>query len=95
MLLLSKQDIQKIFTMKEAIEAVKQAFMLFSEGKSNVPIRTQIVSEDKKGTFLFMPSYSSHINAAGLKIVNIFPENIEKGLPTAPAQVLLMVEKLA
>ena len=42
MLLLSKKDIQKVFTMKDAVEADKEAFTLFSEGKSVVPLRTNI-----------------------------------------------------
>ena len=79
MLLLSKKDIQQVFTMKDAIEAVKEAFSLFSAGKSEVPLRTQIVSEDQSGTFLFMPAYVPTMKAAGIK-----------GLPSAPAQVLLI-----
>lgn len=90
MLLLSKKDIQQVFTMKDAIEAVKEAFSLFSAGKSEVPLRTQIVSEDQSGTFLFMPAYVPTMKAAGIKVVNIFPNNIDKGLPSAPAQVLLI-----
>ena len=42
MLLLSKEDIKQIFTMKEAVEADKEAFTLFSKGKSVVPLRTNI-----------------------------------------------------
>ena len=42
MLLLSKKDIQKVFTMKDAVEADKEAFTLFSEGKSVVPLRTNM-----------------------------------------------------
>ena len=34
MLLLSKEDIRKVFTMKDAIEADKRAFRLLAEGKS-------------------------------------------------------------
>ncbi len=42
MLLLSKSDIKKVFSMREAVEADKEAFQLFSEGKSEVPLRTNI-----------------------------------------------------
>jgi ornithine cyclodeaminase/alanine dehydrogenase-like protein (mu-crystallin family) len=45
-LLLKKEDMQKVYTMAEAIEAVKQAFRLFSEGKSVVPLRTGIGVQD-------------------------------------------------
>lgn len=90
MLLLSPTDIRHVFSMKDAIEADKLAFRLFSDGKTDVPLRTQIVSEKQNGTFLFMPAYAPDLDAAALKIINIFPNNIDKGLSSAPAQVLLV-----
>ena len=90
MLLLSKGDIQKVFTMKEAVEADKEAFTLFSEGKSVVPLRTNIGAPKHDGAFLFMPSYVEEMECSAIKIVNVFPKNIDKGLPTTPAQVLLI-----
>ena len=90
MLLLSKKDIQKVFTMKDAVEADKEAFTLFSEGKSVVPLRTNIGAPKNDGAFLFMPSYVEDLECSAIKIVNVFPKNIEKGIPTTPAQVLLI-----
>ena len=90
MLLLSKGDIQKVFTMKEAVEADKEAFRIFSEGKSVVPLRTNISAPKHDGAFLFMPSYVEEMECSAIKIVNVFPKNIDKGLPTTPAQVLLI-----
>lgn len=90
MLLLSKEDIKKVFTIRDAIEADKEAFKLFSQGKSEVPLRTVIDAEKNEGTFLFMPSYVEELECAALKVVNIFPKNMERSLPTAPAQVLLI-----
>lgn len=57
MLLLNRKDIQSVFTMKESIEAVKKAFMLYSQGKSEVPLRTNIQASKHNGTLLFMPAY--------------------------------------
>ncbi|MEG0250795.1 MAG: ornithine cyclodeaminase family protein [Peptostreptococcus sp.] len=90
MLLLSEKDIKKIFTMKEAIEADKLAFKLVVEGKAQMPLRTNIQAPKYDGSFLFMPAYVEDMDIASLKIVNIFPRNIDKGKPTAPAQVLLI-----
>lgn len=90
MLLLNREDIHSVFTMKESIEAVKQAFMLYSQGKSEVPLRTNIQAPKRNGTFLFMPAYAEDMDCASLKIVNIFSDNIKSGLPTAPAQVVLI-----
>lgn len=90
MLLLSREDIKKVFTVEDAIGAVKDAFGLFSEGKSDVPIRTNIQAPDYNGAFLFMPSYVAELEMAAMKVVNIFPKNIEKGLPTTMSQLLLI-----
>lgn len=90
MLLLSREDIKKVFSMKDAIEADKDAFRIFTEGKSDVPLRTNIPAPKHEGTFLFMPAYVADLDCASLKIINIFPKNIDKGLISAPAQVLLV-----
>ena len=90
MLLLSRNDIQKVFTMKDAIEADKLAFQLVVEGKCDAPLRTNIQAPKYDGCLLFMPAYAESMDAASLKIINIFPHNIDHGLPSSPAQVLLI-----
>ena len=90
MILLNRKEIRQVFTMKDAIEANKEAYTLLAQDKCKVPLRTQIPSPAVGGTFLFMPSFSEELGAAGLKIVNIFPGNADKGLSTSPASVLLM-----
>ncbi|WP_024621682.1 ornithine cyclodeaminase family protein [Metaclostridioides mangenotii] len=90
MLLLSKEDIKSIFTMKDAIEADKEAFRIFTEKKSVVPLRTNIPAPKHEGSLLFMPGYIEDIDCAGVKIVSVFPKNVEKGIPSTPATVLLL-----
>ncbi|MEY8480535.1 ornithine cyclodeaminase family protein [Lachnospiraceae bacterium 48-21] len=90
MLLLSKEDIRQVFTMRDAIEANKRAFQLLVEGKCNAPLRTNIQAPKQDGSFLFMPAYVEEMDTASLKIVNVFPHNIDQGLPALPAQVMLI-----
>lgn len=90
MLLLSREDIKKVFSIREAVEADKKAFTLVVEGKCDSPLRTKIQAPRYDGCFLFMPAYVEEMDAAALKTVNIFPHNIDNGLPTSPAQVLLI-----
>lgn len=63
---------------------------MYSQGKSQVPLRTNIQVPKSNGTLLFMPAFAEDLNAASLKIVNIYPDNAKKNLPTAPAQVMLI-----
>ena len=88
MLLLNKDEIKKVFSMHDAIEADKECYRAFSEGKFDVPLRAVI--NGSNGNFLFMPAYSEEMKAAGLKIVNIMPGNPAKGLPASIGQVLLI-----
>lgn len=90
MLLLSKEDIQQVFTMQDAIEAVKKAFCLVVERKCNAPLRTNIQAAKYDGSFLFMPAYVEEMDTASLKVINIFPHNIDNRLPSSPAQVFLI-----
>ncbi len=90
MLLLSREDIKKIFSIQDAIVADKKAFTLVADKKCDSPLRTNIQAPKYDGCFLFMPAYIEEMDTASLKTVNIFPHNIDNGLPTSPAQVLLI-----
>ena len=90
MLLLSRSDIRKVFSMRDAIEADKQAFRMLAEGAVEMPLRVNIQAPARDGCFLFMPAYAESLEAASLKIINVFPHNTEKGKPACPAQVLLI-----
>lgn len=90
MLLLGKNDMRKLFTMKDAIEAAKQALRIFSEGGCTVPLRVNIDTQKNQGQTLFMPGYIREFNSMGLKIVSIFPGNKNKGIPTVPATMTLI-----
>ena len=90
MLLLSKDDIKKIFSIKDAIEADKKAFQLVVEKKCDAPLRTNIQAPKHDGCFLFMPAYVEEMDTASLKVINIFPHNIDNGLPSSPAQIMLI-----
>ena len=89
MLLLSKEDIRKVITMKDLIEAEKLAFKMVVDGTVEVPLRT-VISGKYDGSFLFMPAYAPEIDAASVKVVDIFPHNPEQGLATSPGQVMLI-----
>lgn len=89
MKILSKMDIQKSFTMKDAIEADKRALSIYSNGDSNIPLRTNIDVGEKNGQSLFMPGYArDNSSYLGIKIVSVYPDNIIQGLPSVPATMI-------
>jgi ornithine cyclodeaminase/alanine dehydrogenase-like protein (mu-crystallin family) len=74
--------------MRQVIDAVRSAYVEYSAGKAVVPIRTPI-SFNNGGLTLFMPGYSPGAGASVMKIVSVFPNNPERGLPTIMALAVL------
>ena len=87
---MTAEDIKKVFTRKDAIEADKEAFRLYSNNKAEVPLRTNIDIPKYKGSSLFMPAYVEELDTAGIKIVSVFPQNVKLGKLAVPAQMILL-----
>lgn len=91
MLILTKEDIQACFSMTDAIVAAKKAVRLYSSGQATVPLRTNLDVAEYRGQSLYMPAVTSgEQSALGVKIVSVYPENIEKGLPSVPATMVAL-----
>lgn len=89
MLFLTNNEVKNILTMQEAISVVEKAFKYYSNHRAIVPNRTQIEMSDKKSIALFMPGCSESMYSLGLKIATVFPNNVNLGLKTTNAVVLL------
>ncbi len=86
--ILSAEEVRQALPMADAIEAMKQAFGQLSNGKASLPLRSRI--EIDQGFTLFMPAYLHQHGDLAVKIVSVFPQNPEQGLPTIHAAVLLL-----
>jgi alanine dehydrogenase len=89
MLVLSDQDIAKLLTMGEAIEAVEGAFAELRRGKVVMPTRSTIMLPRYNGSISFMPSYLVESGAQATKIISIYPDNPRRGLRTTAAWVIV------
>lgn len=92
MLLLSAADLRAALPMAETIAAMKRAFAALSDGRAEVPLRTRLRVPGAGGESLFMPAFVADraCEALAVKIVSVFPQNAEQGLPTLHAAVLLL-----
>jgi len=88
MLVLSRKDIARCLSMREAVAVVKQAFALLSAGKAVVPPRVHIDVPDQDGVVLVMPGYLPEQQALAVKTVSIYPRNVGDGFPAIHALVL-------
>lgn len=89
-LVLKSNDMKNVFSMKDAIQADKDALKLYSAGLSDVPLRVNLNIPEHEGQSLYMPGYAGGANALGVKIVSVYPKNIEKGLTSVPATMVLV-----
>ncbi|MCX7974809.1 MAG: hypothetical protein N3B16_09975 [Candidatus Aminicenantes bacterium] len=87
--LLGAEEVTKAISMKEAIEAVKEAFILVSQKKVVVPERTHLDLASHQGTSLIMPAYYPEKEKIGLKIINLYEKNPLFGLPHSYALMLI------
>jgi ornithine cyclodeaminase/alanine dehydrogenase-like protein (mu-crystallin family) len=74
MLVLNENDILQAITMKELIEAIEEAYVLYDSNNYQMPLRIQIADEDN--TLLLMPCVARC--STGVKIVSVFPRNREQ-----------------
>ncbi|HWQ66857.1 MAG TPA: ornithine cyclodeaminase family protein [Methanospirillum sp.] len=74
--------------MRPLIDAVRMAFIDHGHGVCEMPPKSYVNLPG--GDFRTMPSYLPSLNCAGVKIVNVHPENRRHGLPTVMAVTLLI-----
>jgi ornithine cyclodeaminase len=87
--LLSAEDIRTALPMRDAIEAMKDAFAAFSSGRAVVPLRPVIPVPPADGTLLVKPAYVEG-GGLGAKLVSFFPRNPSRGKPTIHGIVVLV-----
>jgi len=89
MLLLSDDEISRLISMRETIDAVEAAFGEFARGGVKMPQRSTIMLDEEAGSISFMPSYIPEARALATKIISIYPKNPTKGLPTTAAWIIV------
>lgn len=90
MLILTEKDMTQLFTMKDAIAAVKDAYRLQSSGQTEAPVRQKLSGTNPRDCFLFMPASVEQGGKAGIKILSVFPGNAALGRPVISATMFLL-----
>ncbi len=80
-LLLDRRSIRALIKMSDVIKVVEDAFRMLGEGKGNMPPKTYLSVKD--GDFRAMPAALP--GCAGVKWVNVHPQNPSRGLPSIMA----------
>ena len=80
-LILNQRNVQGLLRMPDVIRVVEDAFIALGQNKISMPPKSYLVLEH--GDFRAMPAAIE--GAAGMKWVNVHPENIAKNLPSIMA----------
>lgn len=87
-LYLTQEEVRSILDMRSTIEAVESGFREMGLGNIEMPARVYLHFE--KGVLIAMPAYLKTLDAAGLKVVTVHPENPAKhNLPAVIARIIL------
>src|SRR6185503_5375669 len=90
MRLLTRSDVQRSISMREAVEAVKRAFSELSTGRADVPMRTALRRQERDGVTLIMPGYLNDSESMAVKVVSVHDRNAERNLPLIHAIVIVI-----
>lgn len=91
MRILSRSEVSQLIDMEACIEANLAAYAAVATGRALVPVKHHIPVEGKQESVsLFMPGYLADEGALGMKVVSVFPQNGQVGLPTILGAILLI-----
>jgi len=85
--LIDQGVIASVLKMPRVIDLMRDAYAELSGGTVDSPLRTALVNED--GTVLYKPAYSGASGIFCVKVVSVFPGNVEKGLPVTPGIIVV------
>ncbi|MFQ5711188.1 MAG: alanine dehydrogenase [Candidatus Geothermarchaeales archaeon] len=90
-IMLTGEDVKKLLTMDEALEAVETAFREKGLGRVQMPPKSYIFFKRYHGDLRPMPAYIEALNKAGVKIVGAYPENPKRfNLPLVMGTMILV-----
>jgi ornithine cyclodeaminase/alanine dehydrogenase len=95
-LLLSRQDIERVVSMKDVVDAVEHTFRGMGENTVVNPTKAALDLGESapwppyKGFMNAMPAYVGWLDSAGLKWVGGFRDNLALGLPFITAMTFLI-----
>ena len=89
LLVLSAREVVDALPMAEAIGGMKYAFAQLSTGRALAPVRIHLPISPDNAT-LVMPAFLADSGDLAVKVVSVFPQNNQLGLPTIHALVLAL-----
>jgi len=88
--LLNMEEVGSLIDMKDVIEVTRRVLIQKAREETQMPPKVYVFFNEYKGDFRVMPAYIPSEGAAGVKIVNVHPDNPKHNLPTVMATIVLL-----
>ena len=89
-ILLTEADVKALVHMDDLIEIMESAVSAFSAREVSQPLRTVLQVGGQKAFFGVMPASMPSRGALGTKLVTVYESNLERGLPSHLATIVLL-----
>jgi ornithine cyclodeaminase/alanine dehydrogenase-like protein (mu-crystallin family) len=88
-LILNQQQIEELLDLDQLINALTPAMVDLSAGAVSMPQRVVAMVPDEGGLLGVMPAYVPSSSTLSSKLVTVYPDNPQSGLPAHQAVILL------
>lgn len=90
LLWLSGSEVEELSDQQSVNLAVEETFRQHGLGRVEMPAKSYLYFREHYGDLRSMPAYLPGVGMAGVKVVNVHPQNPARGLPTVMASLLLV-----
>jgi alanine dehydrogenase len=87
---LTDDEVASLVGIEELLDAVAEGFRALSMEEVVMPMRSRFHVEKEAGDILLMPCLAPSLDVFSLKVVSVFPRNLERGIPTLNAVVVIL-----
>jgi len=89
--ILGADDVESLLGTDDVLELVEKVFAERGRGRTQMPPKSYLFFTEHHGDLRVMPAYLEALDQAGVKLVNVHPDNPTRyGLPTVLATIVLV-----
>jgi ornithine cyclodeaminase len=89
MLLIDRQEVERLLDPSSCREAMRETMIALSKGAADQPLREVLRLHGGSHSALFMPASLEAPPVLGVKVVTIYPDNHQRGVPSHHGAMLL------
>ncbi len=93
LLIISQAEVAQLLPMDRCIGLMRDAFTSFTRGEAVLPLRPVLKLPDERGVLAMMPAYLASNQTLAIKVITVFPKNLDTPFDSHQGAVLLFDEK--